>query len=454
MSSAFQSHTGEPVVRRPRPADALRHQRRARPASTSTSDPGEVVCLLGPNGAGKTTTIEILEGFRMRVGRRGAGARRRPGAGDEAWRARVGVVLQSWRDHARWTPRELLEPPRRLLRPVLHAGAPPALRRGRADRHRRARRARRPEDRHALRRPAAPARRGDRHRRPPRAAVPRRAHGRLRPAGAPRLPRPGAPAVRPGGHDDPAHHPRPRRGREAGRPHPDPRRRPDRRRRQRRRAGPAGRRPSPRCAGRRDGERFVHATDDATAFVRELFEQHGEAIADLEVRRASLEDTYIAMVQRARVRRAGAAVGASRRRPDEPDAVRRARSACAAGWTEFVQSLRSAAGPVGSTCSSAWSRWSSCSSTRNAEVERHRRCSLAALALPSILGVLLAFGGSSAPAYALAMEREDGTLLRAKALPHGHASATSPGSCSCQSLGLLPHAAASSSCRASCSSTA
>lgn len=69
----------------------------------------EVVVLLGPNGAGKTTTIEILEGFR------------RPSAGsvevlgddplhaDEAWRARVGVVLQSWRDHARWTPRDLID---------------------------------------------------------------------------------------------------------------------------------------------------------------------------------------------------------------------------------------------------------------------------------------------------------------------------------------------------------
>jgi ABC-2 type transport system ATP-binding protein len=69
---------------------------------------GEVVALLGPNGAGKTTTVEILEGFR------------RPSAGEievlgeeplhagENWRARVGVVLQSWRDHARWTPRDLL----------------------------------------------------------------------------------------------------------------------------------------------------------------------------------------------------------------------------------------------------------------------------------------------------------------------------------------------------------
>jgi ABC-2 type transport system ATP-binding protein len=46
------------------------------------------------------------------------------------------------------------------------------------------------------------------------------------------------------------------------------------------------------------GEHLVHSTDDATRFVRELFAQHGEEIADLEVRRASLEDTYMAMVHR------------------------------------------------------------------------------------------------------------------------------------------------------------
>jgi len=71
-------------------------------------DRGEVVALLGPNGAGKTTTIEILEGFR----RRSAGQVRvlgtDPDDGDEAWRARLGVVLQSWRDHRRWRVRELL----------------------------------------------------------------------------------------------------------------------------------------------------------------------------------------------------------------------------------------------------------------------------------------------------------------------------------------------------------
>ena len=70
---------------------------------------GEVLALLGPNGAGKTTTVEILEGFRMRS----AGEVRvlgvDPADGDEAWRARLGIVLQAWRDHGRWRVRELLD---------------------------------------------------------------------------------------------------------------------------------------------------------------------------------------------------------------------------------------------------------------------------------------------------------------------------------------------------------
>ena len=73
-----------------------------------TARRGEVLALLGPNGAGKTTTIEILEGFRMRS----AGDVRvlgvDPARGDERWRARIGVVLQSWRDHGKWRVRELL----------------------------------------------------------------------------------------------------------------------------------------------------------------------------------------------------------------------------------------------------------------------------------------------------------------------------------------------------------
>jgi ABC-2 type transport system ATP-binding protein len=69
---------------------------------------GEVLTLLGPNGAGKTTTIEILEGFRIRSAGRVAVLGTDPAHGTEAWRARIGVVLQSWRDHGKWRVRELL----------------------------------------------------------------------------------------------------------------------------------------------------------------------------------------------------------------------------------------------------------------------------------------------------------------------------------------------------------
>jgi ABC-2 type transport system ATP-binding protein len=70
---------------------------------------GEVVALLGPNGAGKTTTIEILEGFRARSAGQVSVLGTDPARGDERWRARLGIVLQSWRDHAKWRVRELLQ---------------------------------------------------------------------------------------------------------------------------------------------------------------------------------------------------------------------------------------------------------------------------------------------------------------------------------------------------------
>src|SRR4051812_31950369 len=73
-----------------------------------TARKGEVLVLLGPNGAGKTTTIEILEGFRMRSAGEVRVLGRDPAIGDERWRARLGVVLQSWRDHGKWRVREFL----------------------------------------------------------------------------------------------------------------------------------------------------------------------------------------------------------------------------------------------------------------------------------------------------------------------------------------------------------
>jgi ABC-2 type transport system ATP-binding protein len=69
---------------------------------------GEVLVLLGPNGAGKTTTIEILEGFRAPSAGDVSVLGADPTRGNEAWRARLGVVLQSWRDHKFWRVRELL----------------------------------------------------------------------------------------------------------------------------------------------------------------------------------------------------------------------------------------------------------------------------------------------------------------------------------------------------------
>ena len=73
-----------------------------------TARRGEVLVVLGPNGAGKTTAIEILEGFRIRSAGQVSVLGVDPAHGGEAWRARIGVVLQSWRDHGKWRVRELL----------------------------------------------------------------------------------------------------------------------------------------------------------------------------------------------------------------------------------------------------------------------------------------------------------------------------------------------------------
>src|SRR5690606_25628424 len=69
---------------------------------------GSVTALLGPNGAGKTTTVEILEGFRARSGGEASVLGVDPARGDEHWRARMGIVLQEWRDNGKWRVRELL----------------------------------------------------------------------------------------------------------------------------------------------------------------------------------------------------------------------------------------------------------------------------------------------------------------------------------------------------------
>ena len=55
---------------------------------------GEVYGLLGPNGAGKTTTVEILEGYRPRDGGEATVLGHDPGDASRAFRNRIGVVLQ------------------------------------------------------------------------------------------------------------------------------------------------------------------------------------------------------------------------------------------------------------------------------------------------------------------------------------------------------------------------
>jgi ABC-type uncharacterized transport system ATPase subunit len=72
---------------------------------TFSAQRGEVLGLLGPNGAGKTTTIEILEGFRMPSAGEVSVLGIDPARDNEAWRSRIGVVLQSWRDHGQWRVR-------------------------------------------------------------------------------------------------------------------------------------------------------------------------------------------------------------------------------------------------------------------------------------------------------------------------------------------------------------
>ncbi|WP_432924923.1 ABC transporter ATP-binding protein [Microbispora sp. CA-135349] len=75
---------------------------------TLQAERGEVLALLGPNGAGKTTTMEIMEGLRRRSGGSVTVLGTDPERADDRWRGRIGIVLQSWRDHSRWRAGELV----------------------------------------------------------------------------------------------------------------------------------------------------------------------------------------------------------------------------------------------------------------------------------------------------------------------------------------------------------
>ena len=261
-----------------------------------TAHRGEVLAVLGPNGAGKTTTIEILEGFRMRSAGQVSVLGVDPAHGGEAWRARLGVVLQSWRDHAKWQVRELLahlgsyyapysEPGRRrpwdvdeLIAAVgltEHAGK--KVRRLSGGQRRRLDVAigivGRPELLF-LDEPTAgfdPEARRDFHDLVHRLADQEEATIVLTTNDLDEAERladrililAGGQIIADGSADE------------------------------------LSRRMSTQAEVRwsRDGQRFVHPADEPTRFVRDLFRQYGESIEDLEVRRASLEDTYMALVR-------------------------------------------------------------------------------------------------------------------------------------------------------------
>jgi ABC-2 type transport system ATP-binding protein len=111
MTGAFVAETQSPVDERVIDIRGLRMRYGSKDVLDGisfTADRGEVLALLGPNGAGKTTTIEILEGFRKRSAGDVRVLGEDPASAGERWRARLGVVLQSWRDHGKWRVGELL----------------------------------------------------------------------------------------------------------------------------------------------------------------------------------------------------------------------------------------------------------------------------------------------------------------------------------------------------------
>jgi ABC-2 type transport system ATP-binding protein len=263
---------------------------------TFTARRGEVLALLGPNGAGKTTTIEILEGFRMRSAGHVSVLGTDPAHADERWRSRVGVVLQSWRDHGKWRVRELLA----------HLGSYYSCYS--------TEQIQRPWDADELIAAVGLTEHAGKKIRRLSGGQRRRLDVAIGIVGRPEvlfLDEPTAgfdPQARREFHDlvhrltdtedttilltthdlDEAEKLADRililgGGRIIADGSAD--------------ALSLQMSTESEVRWSRDGQRFVHSTAEATRFVRELFKQYGEAIEDLEVRRASLEDTYMAMVR-------------------------------------------------------------------------------------------------------------------------------------------------------------
>jgi ABC-2 type transport system ATP-binding protein len=70
---------------------------------------GDVFGFLGPNGAGKTTTIEILEGYRPRTAGDVSVLGVDPGSPTREWRQRIGLVLQECELNPLLTVRETMK---------------------------------------------------------------------------------------------------------------------------------------------------------------------------------------------------------------------------------------------------------------------------------------------------------------------------------------------------------
>ncbi len=70
---------------------------------------GEIVAFLGPNGAGKTTTVEILEGYRKRIGGDVRVLGEDPASAHMMWRDRIGIVLQDSQIEPDLTAKECVE---------------------------------------------------------------------------------------------------------------------------------------------------------------------------------------------------------------------------------------------------------------------------------------------------------------------------------------------------------
>lgn len=70
---------------------------------------GEVFALLGPNGAGKTTTLDMLTGHQRRTGGTVRVLGRDPQRDERDWRVQVGVVPQGTADYSDITVTEVLE---------------------------------------------------------------------------------------------------------------------------------------------------------------------------------------------------------------------------------------------------------------------------------------------------------------------------------------------------------